>query len=705
MQSYVKELINKLFYINSSHYVALSGGNENSLYRVSANFKDKTAIDIASKRQEYGIRANFNHKTLEGLLEITGNISQKMTKEDYTDYNAFAQAVKLNPTLSVMDPKNPMIYQYLYGFDTWNPVAELRDRENYGKNEYNIIDLGVKLNLLNNLNTELKVSRQGHNYKHYEWYPTTHRESINENRKGRARLESEQWEDYTLEWVTNYYKTINQHNIKLMGGYSYQIFNWEKFWAENADFPSDAFKYNNLDAGAWNLKEGRLGMDSEKQKENNVAFFGRINYSYADTYLFTASLRKEGNSKYGKDHKWGWFPAASLAWRISNLPALQKLDFINDLKIRVSYGETGRSGFDRYIAQAYYKGFGKYLDDNGQWIQVYGPGNNPNYNLHWEKQRTYNFGVDYTLLNQRISGSLDYFIRKGDDLISEFEVAVPPYLHSKMFMNVISTNTRGMELNLNWDAIKAKDFNYSTNLILSYAKTKAENFSNNDIKGNGMDVASLPSPGNPGDAQRIDKGMEIGSFFGGKYAGVDDKGEIMIWEKGIIGGNKKPASQKNSEDRVYLGNGMPRWEMSCGHTFQYKNFDLTLFLRGKFDYKILNLYQMYYGLQKQPNVNLLKDAFNRNNHIKGEKHIVDYFLENGDYLKLDNITLGYTPKLSTKWMSNLRIYGSIRNVFTITKYSGLDPANTEITGLTPGIGKLDLYPSTTNISFGIQVTY
>lgn len=689
-----------------THHVAISGGGENAIYRVSADYKNKTAIDIASARKEYGVRANFNHKTLEGLLEITGNVAYRATNEDYTSYGAFAQAVKLNPTLPIMDPDNPTMYQYLYGYDTWNPVENLKNRENFGKNDYSTIDLTTKLNILYNLNTELKVARQGHFYKHYEWYPSSSKESIDNERKGRARLESLRWEDYTLEWITNYFTTFNEvHNIKLMGGYSYQEFNWEKFGAENMDFPSDELKFNNLDTGDWNNKEGRLGMWSEKEKEKNVAFLGRVNYDYGDMILLMASLRYEGNSKFGRDHKWGLFPAISAAWRLSNLSTLKNIDWIDDLKLRASYGETGRSSFPRYYSLSLYQGFGRYLNSKGEWIQVWGPKNNPNANLHWEKQISYNLGVDYTLLNQRLSGSLDFFVRKGNDLIYEYDVSVPPYLHDKMHTNVLSTSTKGVELMLNYEAFKNKDFSYITNVNISYAKTKIDSWSNDEFKGEDRDAYRLPSPGNPGHAQRLGEGMEVGTFYGGRYAGVTDKGEIMIWKEGIVGGEKKPTSQKDDKDRVELGHGMPHWEISWGNTLKYKNFDLTLFFRGKFDYKVLNLYQMYYGLQAQPNVNLLKDAFTRNGHIKGEKQIVDYFLENGDYLKLDNVTLGYTPTIKSKYISNLRIYATARNVFTLTKYTGLDPAGVNIVGLTPGIGNLDLYPATTNLSFGIQISY
>lgn len=689
-----------------NHYLALGGGSENSIFRISGNYKKKAGIDIASDREEYGIRANFKQRTLEGLLELTGNIAYRLVDENYTNYGAFKQAVQLNPTIPMMDPEDPSKYYYFKGYDTYNPVGDLKDRINGARQEYNIMDFNVKLNLMKNLNTELKLARQGQVMKRYEYYNSQHRESIDNERKGRARLQSEKWEDLTLEWVTNYFTTINEiHNIKLMGGYSYQEFNNEGFWSENMDFPTDAFQYNNLESGQWNRKEGRLGMDSWKSMEKNIGFFGRVNYDLDDTYLFTASLRYEGNTKFGKDNKWGLFPAVSAAWRLSNLSYFEDHKIVDDLKLRVSYGVTGRSGFPRYSSLARYGGYGRYMDDEGEWIQVFGPANNPNLNLRWEKQISWNAGVDYSLYGNRVNGSIDYFVRLGSDVISWYDAPVPPNIHQQVFTNVASTSTKGFELNLEWNAVRTQDFDYTTNLVASYSKSIVDKFSNEFYKKGYIDRSYLPSPGNPGPAQRLEDGVEIGSFRGYKFAGVNDDGYIMIWEKGIEGGTMKVAEEGNDEDRVYLGHGMPRLEMSFGNNFRYKKFDFSLFFRGKFNYKILNLYQMYYGLQHQPGINLLKDAFDRNAHIKGPKHITDYFLENGNYLKLDNITLGYTPEIQSKYITSLRVYATAKNLITFTNYSGLDPANTQISGLDPGIGSLDLYPTATNLSFGVQITY
>ncbi len=690
-----------------NHFLSVSGGNTNTIFRISGNYRTKEGIDIATDRREYGFRGNFHQKGIGGFFELIGNISYRIANEEYTNYGAFQQAVKLNPTIPVFDPNNPRKYNTLQGFDTYNPVQDLTTRDNGADQTYSVVDLTFRFNLLKNLSTDLKIARQGHDMWRREYYTAESAESINNNRRGRARLQNEKWTDYTLEWTGNYSTRINAHDFKIVGGYSYQEFNNQGFWAENMNFPSEAFTYNNLDAGDWNRQDGRLGMDSWRSKEKTIAFLTRANYGYDDTYFLTGSLRYEGNSKFGANNKWGLFPSLSAAWRISNLGALKDVSFINDLKLRFSYGVTGRSGFGRYTALARYTGYGRYQNDEGQWIQVYGPGNNYNPDLRWEKAIAYNLGLDFELFNRRLNGSIDGFLRKGSDLINDYVVAVPPYLHDRMFVNVGTQSNRGIELTLNYNVIQRKDLQYSTNLTASYAKSRMDKFSNESFIGDRRNLGSLPSPGNPGDAYRLEEGIEIGSFFGYKYAGVNDEGKILIWKNGIEGKEAIIASSEADADRdkTYIGHGMPRYEMAWGHNVQYKNFDLTAFFRGRFDYQIINLYQMYYGLQAEPNVNLLRDAYTKNGQITSGKVITDYFLEPGDFFKLDNITLGWSPNLGISKINKFRLYGTVRNVFTITKYSGLDPTTVGVTGLTPGYGDLNVYPITRGFTLGAQITF
>ncbi|MCK7560046.1 TonB-dependent receptor [Chitinophaga sedimenti] len=689
-----------------NHYITVGGGSENSIFRLSGNFRNKSAIDIATERREYGYRANFQQRVLDGLLEFSGNLSQRVTREEYTNYDAFKMAVKLNPTLPIMDPNDPLYYNTLQGYDTYNPVQNLKARENGADQKYSIMDLNIRLNLTKNLNTELKLARQGHERLGREYYTSKSAESIQNNRTGRGRLQSENWTDYTLEWVGNYNARFDKHDLGVMGGYSYQEFNTQGFWAENMDFLSDAFRYNNTDAGAWNLEDGRLGMDSWKSKEKLAAFLGRVNYNYDNTYFLAASFRYEGNSKFGVDNRWGFFPAASAAWRISNMGFLKGSSAVNDLKLRFSYGSAGRSGFARYTSLARYTAYGKYRDDAGSWIQVYGPGNNYNPNLHWERAIAYNLGVDFAFFRNRLTGSFDLFDRESKDILDNYDVPVGAFLHEQMYVNVGTISTKGVELTVNYNVLEGKKFTWTTNVTGSYLKSKLKSWSNSEFTGNIRYLQDLPSPGNPGPAYRLEPGVELGSFYGYKYAGVNDEGKIMVWKGGIVGKEKILGSTSSSgTDRTYLGHGAPHYELSWGNTFAYGPFDLSLFFRGRFDYKILNLYQMYYGLQAEPGINLLKDAYGRNAQITSTKLITDYFLEKGDYFKLDNLVLGWAPKIPIKQVNSFRLYGAVRNVFTMTKFTGLDPTQVGITGLTPGYGNLDVYPVTRTFTFGAQVNF
>ncbi|WP_461491462.1 SusC/RagA family TonB-linked outer membrane protein [Pontibacter sp. HJ8] len=694
-----------------NHSLSVSGGSENTVARLSAQYRTKEGMDVASERREYGLRASFLQMAMNKRLEIGGNLSYRIAHEEYTNYGAFQQAVKLNPTLPIMDPNDPNKYNTILGFDTYNPVQNLLARENGADREYSIIDISAKFNILDNLSTELKLARQGQDMYRREYHTANSAESVQNNRIGRARLANEDWTDYVAEWLNNYNTTIGKHAFSVLGGYSYQESSTNGFYAENANFPSDAFWYNNLGAGDWNsVEKGRLGMDSWKSKEKTIAFLGRLNYNFDDTYFLTSSFRYEGSTKFGTKNKWGLFPAVSAAWRMSNLPALQDIEAIDELKLRASYGVTGRSGFNRYTAMQRYEGYGRYQNDEGQWIQVYGPGNNYNPGLRWEKAISYNIGIDFSLFNNKLTGSIDAFDRRSSDLISEYSVPVPPFLHTTMVVNVGTTSSKGVELLLNYNVVNTDDFSFTTSFTGSYSKAILGTWSDDTYQADFIDLQDLPSPGNPGPAYRLEDGTDLGAFYGYKYAGVDDEGNILVWKEGVEGTERLRASGNNIQasrdrDRTYIGNGAPRYELGWTNSLGYKAFDLTLFFRGRFDYEILNLYQMYYGLQGEASTNLLKDAYDRNDHIKSGKVITDYFLESGDFLKLDNLTLGWSPRLGVDAISNFRIYGSVRNVFTLTKYSGLDPASVGVAGLTPGYGSLDVYPTTRTFALGAQITF
>jgi len=700
-----ESLINKNN-IGQSHYISISGGGENLTFRASANYKTKEGLDLTSSRKEYGARMGFASTIFDNKLEVSGNLSSRVVNEEYANYNAFHQAVKLNPTQPMMDPENPDRYSILYGHDTYNPVGMVKDMQNGGDRQFSLADFKIKLNILPTLNTELTIGRQSQDYLNKVYVNSYHKESIDNMRRGRATLRSEEWTDYTLEWIGNYYAQVDNHTIKLMAGYSYQEFNHQFVWAENANFPSDLLSYNKLSSGDWNLAAGRLGMDSGKDKEKTIGFPMRLNYNFDDTFFLTSSLRYEGNTKFGSNHKWGLFPAASAAWNLTKLSYVKNLNIFDDLKLRASFGTTGRSGFNRYSALATYGSSSYWQNETGQWIQSWGPAKNPNPDLRWEKQVSYNLGIDFSIVDNKISGALDIFSRKGKDVISNYDAPLPPYIYSQVFTNVASTSSKGFEFSINWDLINTDNLSYVTNIVATYTLSKLDKFSNEVFQKGFMDRYNLPAPGNPGYAQRLKDGTEIGTFWGLKYAGVDEDGNMLVWKDAKVGTEKILASGEAGDlDKGAIGNGSPRYFLSWNNKLKYKNFDLSLYFQGKFDFQILNMYQMYFGLTAEPGINLLTDAYNKNGHIKSGKVVSDYFLEDGDYLQLDNITLGWTSNWKSNLIKSLRFYTTIKNAFTITKYSVMSPTTVEINGLNPGISGLGVYPEARSITFGSQITF
>ncbi|MGJ7033895.1 SusC/RagA family TonB-linked outer membrane protein [Niabella hirudinis] len=697
--------------IGQNHYLSASGGNENTQFRISGNYRTKEGIDVATNRKEYGLRANFLQKALNGKLELGGNFSYRTANEAYTNYGAFKQAIRLNPTIPIMNPDDPAMYNTLQGYDTYNPVQDLLARISGAEQEYTVIDLSAKLHLTKDLNTVVNFTRQGHNMLKQEYWGAKSAGSVLGNYIGEARIQNEKWADYNFEWLANYAKRFNEHDLQAVAGYNYQEFNNYGSWLKNKRFPSDYFQYNNIGQGNWgdgqpiNMNDV---MSSWRSKEQDISFLGRAMYNYRQTYFVTLSGRYEGNSKFGPSNKWGFFPGVSVGWKLTNEEFLKDNEVFNDLKLRFSYGVTGRNGFDRYVALAKYSPYGQYLSDDNQWIRVFGPGNNENPDLKWERQVSYNLGLDFGILQNKLSGSLDFYYKKGSDLINDYTVPVPPYLHDQMFVNVGTQSSKGVELALNWNAIQTEDFSYNTNLTFSYNRSRMDKFSEGIFKTDQRTLHSLPSPGNPGPAFMLRQGFAIGNFWGYKYAGVDDKGNILVWKGGVPGSEKIDATNNaGEEDKTIIGNGMPKFEAAWGHTFTYKNIDLSLFLRGRYGYQIMNLYQMYYGLQAEPAVNLLKDAYSRNGQIKSGKVITDYFLEDGSYTRLDNLTLGWKKQLqeNTVGFNSLRVYGTVRNLFTITQYTGLDPAAVNVTGLEPGIGDFDVYPATRSFTLGLQLNF
>ena len=699
------------------HTLTVSGGNERSNYRVSADYRNANGIDLRSKREEYGARASVMHTTKGGLFTINLNVAPRIIYRDNADWGVFCNAIEANPTTPIMDPENPNLYYNFQGQVVGNNPVELQKLEkNHADTKLLDWDGTIKLNLLpllakdgiSNHHLSTQIMFADHQYSNNDsWFrPSTSTLAINGGYEGEASRSYSKERQYVVEWLTNYSTQIaEKHNIKAMAGYSYQYSQYSGFNASNKDFPNDGLGPDNLGSGELAKEEGEVLMGSYKNDAKLISFFGRVSYDFEGKYLFTASLRHEGSSKFGKNHKWGDFPAVSAGWRISQESFMQDIDWINDLKIRADYGVTGNQDFGSYISLNTMSGFGYYFY-NGKYFQVWGPSKNVNPDLKWEKGKNWNVGLDFSLFSNRFYGSLNYFNRRQQDLLGNYKVSVPPYLFDETFVNVGTMKNTGFEFDLNFNAVNTKDFSYNFNVVGTVMSNKFVDFSNSQYVGQDFyNVCDTNEPYPFYSLQRIEKGKPLGNFYMWKYAGITTGGEWLVYDKD---GDIVRASQATDEDRQVVGNGMPKFTMSTSHNLRYKNFDLALFFRGAFGYDIFNIHDFYYGTRNFSG-NVLKKAYGKNFDINPEANPVvsDYFLESGDYFKLDMVTLGYTlPTAKCRFLDRLRVYGTVKNVFTLTKFSGVDPSTYQVNGLTPGAqGSRTYYPSTRQFIVGVQLDF
>ena len=698
------------------HTLTLSGGNDKSNYRVSADYRDAKGIDLRSHRREYGARASIMHTTKGGLFTITANIAPRIIYRDQADWGVFKDAIEANPTTPLMDPENPTRYYNFQGQVVGsNPVERQLLEKDHGDTKLLDWDGTVRLNLLpllgNDSDGNHRLSTQvmfaDHQYDNdNSWFrPSTSTICINNGREGEASRSYSKERQYVVEWLTNYSGSFGSHNVKGMAGYSYQYAQYSGLDAYNKDFPNDGLGYDNLGSGEYAKEEGEIDMGSYRNDSKLISFFGRVSYDYAGKYMFTASLRHEGSSKFGADNKWGNFPAVSAGWRISEEPFMKNVKWVSDLKLRADYGVTGNQDFGSYISLNTMTGFGYYFY-NGKYFQVWGPSKNVNPDLRWEKGKNWNIGIDFSLFNNRVYGSVNYFNRKQQDLLGNYKVSVPPYLFDETFVNVGTMKNTGIEIDVNFKAVNTKDFSYDLNFVGTTMKNKFVDFSNSKYIGQDYyDMAGTEDPYPFYNLQRIQKGESLGNFYMWRYAGHSADGEWLVYDKD---GDIIRASQASDADRQVVGNGMPKFTMSSSHNFRYQNFDLSLFFRGAFGYDIFNIHDFYYGTRNFTG-NRLDKAYGKNFVVSGSANpvVCDYFLEKGDYLKLDMMTLGYTLNLKDcPYLDRVRVYGTMKNIFTITKFSGVDPSSYQVNGLTPGAqGSRTYFPTTRQFIVGLQIDF
>lgn len=686
--------------LSHQHTLTLSGGNMDNNFRVSADYRKANGIDRRSEREEYGARAGFNHNSKNGLFTFMVNLAPRLVRSKSADWNVFHYAIEANPTSPIYDPQDPSRYfSFLGQRADKNPVEIINTEMN--DHEYKLLDwdASARLNILPGLSTQVTYSDQYIGSVGGYFIPSTN----NKTNRSEASRSYDQTEKHAIEWVTNFQKSFGDHNLKAMAGYSWQTIMYSGFSASNKDFTNDGTTYDALSQGEWGLEEGHDGTSSYRNDSKLIAFFGRVNYDYKGKYLFTASLRYEGSSKFGVNNKWGYFPAVSAGWRISQEDFMKGCSsWLNDLKLRADFGVTGNQDFASYQSLSTMTGYGQYYYQ-GKWFTVWGASKNVNPDLRWEKGINWNVGLDFTVLNNRFSGSVNYFNRTQQDLLGDYNVSIPPYLFSTTFANVGTMKNSGIEIELRGTVIDRKDLTYNVTMVGSTMDNRFVSFSNSEYKGQKFYyVAPTEDPFPFHYLQRIEEGERIGNFHMWKFAGFNASGEWIIYDKN---GDYKIGMDATDEDMYSVGNGLPKFTASWSNYLRYKNFDLNVYFRGAFGFDIFNIHEFYYGIPGMTS-NVMKLAYTKNAGISENPLVCDYYLEKGDYVKLDLLTLGYTFNFNGKYVDSLRLSVTGKNLLTFTSFSGVDPSNYSTNGLTPGAtGSRNYYPTCRQFLAGLQLNF
>ena len=702
--------------VSHVHNLSLMGGNSKTNYIANLNYASRQGIMKKSDFESFQGRIEVTHRMFDDKLKLKfGLFGKKNQMESTTSGGSFrgwvyGQATRRNPTDPVRNEDGTW-NENVSKFEYENPLALLYEAEGNVKKTQLRYNGNIVYNPIKDLTLSAVFSYIRDNMNRGYGETLNHISALRDGLAGWSSVGAYTKMEKLMELTAQYNKEIGAHKFSVLGGYSYNETDFEELWIDNYGFQDDYFGgWHNIGIGSA-LKDGKANIGSKKTPTNLIGFFGRATYSFKNRYLLMGALRYEGASQlWGTDNAWGLFPSISVGWRITEEAFMKNQKIFDDLKLRVGYGVTGSQPKDPFLGVAMLK-YGSYAFVNGNWVQTIVPASNPNPDLKWEEKKETNIGLDFVSWGGRLSGSIDYYNRDVDGLIYEYGVPTPPNLYNKTMANGGTMRNRGVEVLVTVVPVQNKDFEWSTTGTFSLNSNKLISLSGSIFKSDYdyFNTGTVEYSGQVADSHRVQVGESIGNFYGFKVVDVDSEGRWIYEDRNGELVNYKDFTHA-PEDKHVIGNGLPKWYAGWNNTLRYKNFDLNVTMRGAFGFQIINGGRMNYENVKNSRFeNRLKSV----NDLVFGKHTLSpevepefnsYYVEDGDYWKIDNITLGYSFGQVGKYIKSLRIYGSVLNALTITGYKGIDP-EVSTDGLNPGYDTRDRYPSVRSFTFGVNVKF
>ena len=679
--------------VSTDHNLTISGGWKNMPYRVSFGYTNQNGIVKTSKFERYTASVSLAPSFFEDHLKINANLKGMIAKNRYADGGAVGSAVSFDPTQSVRSD-DPYHQYYFDGYfqwntdasslndDTWkrtfnsnapgNPVALLEEKDDraISKSLIGNLELDYKFHFLPDLHAHVNGGMDlstGKQYTDVSPYSSTN------NYYGSYGWEQKDKYNLSLNAYLQYSKDFtDKHRFDVMAGYEWQHFHdtsdqeyWGLYPLSNNVVENRGQRYNNTSSGS--ATESYL-----------VSFFGRVNYTLLDRYLFTATVRQDGSSRFHKNNRWGLFPSFALGWKLKEEAFLKDVDVLSDLKLRLGYGITGQqninSGDYPYLAVYETNKDGAYYPILGEGI-TYRP-NAYNPDLKWEKTTTYNVGLDFGFLNNRINGAVDYYYRKTTDLLNSVFVSAGTNFKNKVLSNVGSLENSGIEFSINSKPVVTTDWTWDLGFNITYNKNEITKLTTGDSENYYVAAGDNIGGGRDMKAMAHAVGHPASSFY--VYQQVYDENGKPIENEFV---DRNGDGTINGDDRYFYKKPTADVLMGLTSRLSYKSWDFSFSLRASLNNYVYNSVEAggsdcnptsvysFGALNNRPLMGVANNIQSKNDNTL----LSDYFVQNASFMKCDNITLGYSFKKLFGAPIGGRVYAAVQNVFTITKYKGLDP--------------------------------
>ena len=666
-----------------NHNLSFSGGNEQTKYHTSLNYYNQDGLLINSNNNRYSARLNLEHTG--SIFKLGANMTSSFIKDNYVangmDLNERAgiiyAAIAYDPTLPIYNENGGYMLSPDMNID--NPLAIANGKTSISNLYRTLGTIYGEINFLNDFTAKLNLGADISNQRRDTYVD---RQTIEGRANGGiASILQGNSNSYLAEFTLGYKKTIDIHDFNFLLGITGQQFNDRAGNSQGSGFSSDATKTDNMGLG----DPTKFIVSSSRSRNSLLSYLGRANYNLLDKYLFTASLRIDGSSRFGENNQYGVFPSFAFGWKLDQEDFIKSLDIFNSLKLRASWGRTGNQEIGNYQSMSTYAAGQKAVIGEVQ-VSTTTPSRLPNPNLKWETSEQLNFGLDFSIVNSRLSGSLDYFFKDTKDML--LNLAVPRTTgFSTMMTNIGAVRNSGFELMLNSVNLKGS-VNWETNLNLAWLKNEVLDLGSNSIIYSG-------SSGGTSNISIIQVGLPMYSFYGYQIDGIWQKADDFSQTNDkVVAGDIKYRDINgdkivNADDRVVIGNSFPKYTASLTNNIDYKNFNLNIFIDGVFDVDMLNnnLVDTYFPANLKRN-RIAEPVLNRwtennpstqypsfvNPNGQGKKEVNTYTVEDASYIRLSTVKLGYTfPLQSTKYVKGLNVFIVGQNLAMITKYSGYDP--------------------------------